>query len=187
MKKNMNLLVSTWDLWFRKANQYWSFQDSKDVKVLGIWWEINKDVLWYQLHIERIRENIFSTKRQVLGILKMIFDPLVLLGYLILKEKLVFKKCLEMKHRLGWEYIWREISKVDLLYEGSAKNSTHSNPNVVYRFSTYFAGISELHVIVDADEEATFFVTYVVRELYGHRETALIDWYERNFKYTDVT
>lgn len=67
-----------------------------NTKILGMWWDTENDLLRFKLNEERIGNELIEgvvvpTKRMVLRIVMMVFDPLGLLSFLILKGKLVVK------------------------------------------------------------------------------------------------
>lgn len=152
-------------------------QHDDNIKLLGMWWETKKDVIKYRLNSTRIGENILDgseipTKRIVLRTVMMMFDPLGLLGFFTLKGKLVLKAI--WKTQTDWDeqikeneqQLWNEWVR-DLKYipDYEIRRRYFTNPG---------AKEYELHIFVDAGENAAAAVAYVVGCFKNHRESMIV-------------
>lgn len=74
--------------------------NDKNVKTLGIFWEPNQDSLSYSVNLPELSTQKIS-KRFILGVIAQIFDPLGLLGPIIIRAKLILQEL--WKQQLGWD------------------------------------------------------------------------------------
>ncbi|XP_030763227.1 uncharacterized protein LOC115887855 [Sitophilus oryzae] len=74
--------------------------DDKSVKTLGIFWEPNKDKLSYSVNLAELSTQKI-TKRFILGIVAQVFDPLGLLGSIVVRAKLLLQEL--WKKQLEWD------------------------------------------------------------------------------------
>lgn len=152
-------------------------QFEPSTKVLGMWWDTRDDVLRYRINEDRIGRGLLNgvevpTKREVLRTVMMTFDPLGLLGFFTLKGKLVVKAI--WRTQVEWDDMiqkdemqlwldWIDDLKKVSLYEIRRCYFTEAN-----------AKEFELHIFVDAGENAAAAVAYVVGCFPGKRETMIV-------------
>lgn len=150
---------------------------NNNTKILGMWWDTASDMLRFKLDEERIGLDLINgdvtpTKRMVLRIVMMVFDPLGLLSFLILKGKLVVKAI--WRTNVTWD---EQINDEEMVLWKQWLIELRNITNVEIR-RWYFVDSDvdwyELHVFVDAGEEAAAAVAYVVRCGNGCRESVLI-------------
>ena len=128
------------------------------IKTLGIFWSPNHDFIHYSVPI--YSEGKSLTKRKALSIISQIFDPMGLIGPIILKGKIIMQQIWNLK--LGWDdqlpnnihddFI-SYIRDIHLLNELSIKRklSQHSNSERM-----------ELHCFCDASEKAYAASIYLI-------------------------
>lgn len=149
----------------------------QNTKVLGMWWETERDVLRFKVNKERISEEILNgtetpTKRKVLSIVMMTFDPLGLLGFFTLKGKLVVKAV--WKTQVDWdELIHDEQMRLWLDWIEDLKSIANYEVRRRY-FTEPGAENLELHIFVDAGENAAAAVAYVTGSNNGSRESMIV-------------
>lgn len=150
----------------------------ENTKILGMWWDPVEDKLKYRIDESRISAtvkedpNMPPTKRMVLKIVMMLFDPLGLLSYLVVRGKLLLKaiwrtnvlwdepiKANEFAKWIDWMKDLRQITDVSI--------------NRCY-FSSYERIRLELHTFCDASEEAAATVCYIVSVEPNARKTRLV-------------
>ncbi|XP_063931822.1 uncharacterized protein LOC135143811 [Zophobas morio] len=93
--------------------------DGELTKILGLLWDPKIDVLRYGVKPINVKSKV--TKRIILSTIAQIFDPLGLIGAVILKAKLILQKLWSLK--IEWDesvpqdiyYVWSEFIK-ELLY-----------------------------------------------------------------------
>lgn len=152
-------------------------QHDQDTKILGMWWETKRDVLRYRINEDRIGKSFLDgtelpTKRKVLSTVMMTFDPLGLLGFFTLKGKLVVKSI--WRTQIDWDdQIQEEQKNLWLDWIEDLKNVSNHELRRCY-FSESGATSFELHVFVDAGENAAAAVAYVVGRHSGIRETMIV-------------
>lgn len=90
----------------QSGNLRYNIKDSKcSNKTLGIHWNASQDYFQYKT-VERSQDNV--TKRTLLSIIAQIFDPLGLIGPVVLTSKLILQNLWQSK--LGWdEHVPSEI------------------------------------------------------------------------------
>ncbi|XP_068909850.1 uncharacterized protein [Tenebrio molitor] len=76
-----------------------NFDKNGDTKILGLWWNCRDDNLRYEVKSEN-PQSIF-TKRKVLSAIVKIYDPLQLIGPVIVKAKLIMQEL--WKREIGWD------------------------------------------------------------------------------------
>lgn len=69
-------------------------------KVLGVLWYPEKDVFQYKVHNLRSK-NSLTTKRDILSQIASIFDPLGLVGPIIVKAKILMQEMWKLK--IDWD------------------------------------------------------------------------------------
>lgn len=70
-------------------------------KTLGIYWNSNQDVIQYSIREFEFKDSF--TKREILSVICQIFDPLGLLGPVIVSGKLIMQELWKLK--IGWDEV----------------------------------------------------------------------------------
>lgn len=70
-----------------------------DIKTLGIYWNTHLDVFKYSLNLQQSSHKI--TKRVILSLISQIFDPLGLIGPVLIRAKVILQKMWSLN--LGWD------------------------------------------------------------------------------------
>jgi hypothetical protein len=73
--------------------------NNENTKTLGLYWNSTTDTLKYEIKLQNIPKKI--TKRTILSLTAQIFDPLGLVGPIIMKAKIIIQKLWSLK--LGWD------------------------------------------------------------------------------------
>jgi len=73
--------------------------DTRSTKILGLNWNSDNDVLLYT--VRQIDDKLITTKRKILSEIATIFDPLGLLGPVIVNAKLIMQNLWQVK--AGWD------------------------------------------------------------------------------------
>lgn len=120
----------------------------KITKTLGIAWNIKEDSLQYSVQASR---NMKPTKRNILSVISRVFDPLGLIGPIIIQAKIIMQKL--WSEKLDWDdeissdlfKIWTKFyNELPLLNELSVnRHVLCDNPISI-----------ELHAFCDASEQA---------------------------------
>ncbi|CAH1382035.1 unnamed protein product [Tenebrio molitor] len=76
-----------------------NFDKNGNTKILGLWWNCRDDNLRYEVKTEN-PQSMF-TKRKVLSAIAKIYDPLQLIGPVIVKAKLIMQEL--WKREIGWD------------------------------------------------------------------------------------
>lgn len=116
------------------SDQY-VIKDSQDSKTLGILWKPKDDIFCYSIKIEEIP---VLTKRKMLSVISQIFDPLGLIGPIIIRAKILLQR------------LW--LSKVD--WDDPIPNELYSSWNEFYR---------NLHFLSDMKIPRQFLIKNFVR------------------------
>lgn len=69
-------------------------------KTLGVLWQVDQDVLKYSVILP---VDIKPTKRNILSVISRIFDPLGLIGPIVIRAKMILQKI--WMEKLGWDDI----------------------------------------------------------------------------------
>ncbi|XP_037825055.1 uncharacterized protein LOC119613182 [Lucilia sericata] len=139
------------------------FNELKTEKVLGMYWQPKDDTFRFNLKFHNVNAGVMEgvrspTKRELLSVVMSVFDPLGFLSHYMITAKLLMREV--WRHNIGWDEAlpgeivdvwnnWRqglqnvEKVKVPRCYFGNG---------VPYRL--------ELHVFVDASEDAFGAVSY---------------------------
>lgn len=120
-------------------------------KTLGVFWDSNEDVITYKINVSSVLPLRIISKRSILSVVCQVFDPLGLVGPVIIKAKLIIQELWRAK--IGWDdelpsntlKIWLDFQK-DLEFI----NQIQIPRQVV--FSNYIS--LELHGFSDASEKA---------------------------------
>lgn len=75
------------------------FSDDNTLKTLGIAWNPNSDTFQYNVNINNDFQ--YLTKRIILSIISQIFDPLGIIGPVIIKAKIILQHLWKLK--LEWD------------------------------------------------------------------------------------
>lgn len=122
-------------------------KDSR-VKTLGLQWNSSTDQLQYA--VPRPNQEKQSTKRLILSQIAQIFDPLGLVGPIIIKPKILIQKLWQAK--VSWdEKLPVHIHNEWLDYQGAL---SQLNEVAIPRNITPYKNIVELHGFCDASERA---------------------------------
>lgn len=84
---------------FGVFQENFNFQDNEMTKTLGISWNPNKDLFQFTTSINLNSEKL--TKRIVLSVIGQIFDPLGIIGPVVIKAKIILQKLWKM--RIDWD------------------------------------------------------------------------------------
>ncbi|XP_050312876.1 uncharacterized protein LOC126747939 [Anthonomus grandis grandis] len=122
--------------------------EDKMSKILGIAWNVENDSLQYLVNL---KDDDKCTKRSILSIISKIFDPLGLIGPIIITAKIIMQKL--WSENLDWDepvsesllVLWRKFCQ-----ELPAVNEINI-PRHVMCFKSVF---TELHGLCDASERA---------------------------------
>lgn len=149
----------------------------ESTKVLGMLWCTSDDTLQFRANIQRMGEEIMRgdkvpTKRAVLRIVMMVFDPLGLIGFFIVQGKLILKEI----WRTGVD--WDEQIKPDQMRKWSDWIRALPVIETIRLPRCYFANpethTHELHIFVDASEHAAAAVVYLVRQRHNGHEVSFV-------------
>ncbi|XP_063915837.1 uncharacterized protein LOC135131904 isoform X2 [Zophobas morio] len=135
-----------------------NFDKNGESKTLGLYWNCQEDYLKYEINVDNKARESF-TKRKILSTVSKIFDPLNLLGPVIVKAKLIIQRLWEMK--LGWdERIPAELVKIwlQLLDEFTILNNIRIPRKVI---SHYPYSRIEMHGFCDASQRAYGACVYI--------------------------
>lgn len=157
---NSKMVIKNVNLHSYEAVQFFG-EESNNLKVLGLWWDPQEDLLFYQINASRIGNHlidgsIIPTKREVLRILMMLFDPLGLLTHFVVHGKIIIREI--------WltNVDWDQKIKEDQFQKW--QKWTHALHNISeVRIPRWYnmSGYLELHVFVDASQQATAAVAYL--------------------------
>ncbi|XP_025190399.1 uncharacterized protein LOC112590994 [Melanaphis sacchari] len=75
------------------------FEEESITKILGLYWNANGDVLQYK--VKEYNENTTISKRHILAETAAIFDPMGLVGPIIVQAKLIIQSLWQI--RIGWD------------------------------------------------------------------------------------
>jgi hypothetical protein len=90
--------------------------NNENTKTLGLYWNSTTDTLKYEIKLQNISKKI--TKRTILSLTAQIFDPLGLVGPIIMKAKIIIQKLWSLK--LGWDLhtLWNKFTyQLNLLHQ----------------------------------------------------------------------
>ncbi|XP_017466469.1 PREDICTED: uncharacterized protein LOC108359228 [Rhagoletis zephyria] len=152
-----------------------SFEEANDAieKVLGMWWRpCTDELLFVQKFDASFEETSHPTKRQILRAVMKIFDPLCLVGFFVIKARMILQDIwrsgvlsdepIHVAERAEW---WKWVQKLQLL-------SSLRVPRC-YRFASCSNRV-ELHVFVDASIAAYSAVAFLRSEFNGEFHCSLV-------------
>lgn len=134
--------------------------ESKHEKILGLWWLPDSDKLTFRHKFANIDMDgkVAPSKRQLLRILMMIFDPMGLLGFFIVEAKIILQDV--WRSGVSWDDPIQETEKNAWLRWISKLN----NISKIHLPRCYNPSIrddnAELHIFVDASIQAYAAVAY---------------------------
>lgn len=142
-------------------------------------WNTKDDTLKFRVDVARIGADILSgetvpIKRIVLRIFMMVFDPIGLLSFFIIHGKIILKEIwrtgVQWDERIKSDQMlkWREWIGALSVIESIRKNRCYFSEQCSDD-STY-----ELHVFVDASEQASSAVAYFVQQIGAHRNVSFV-------------
>lgn len=147
----------------QQPTQYLEFSENKEAKMLGIVWNSKEDMFQYNFLDVCVAQN-YVTKRTILSYISKIFDPLGLIGPIIIKAKIMLQHLWQLS--LDWdESVPQHIFSNWKLYQQQIhdlksiaiiRHITCSNPIRI-----------EMHTFCDASESAYGACTYI-RSLDGN-------------------
>ena len=133
-------------------------------RVLGIVWDREEDILKFEFDI--LQPKVPVTKREILSVTAKLYDPLGLLGPIIISFKILFQ-CL-CKPKVGWD----DPLKLRPIEEWKSLVDNLNNPGVIKAPQYYFSKTSvkdimnrQLHGFPDASEKAYGAVAYLSAQL----------------------
>jgi hypothetical protein len=129
--------------------------DKQDTKSLGVTWNAHKDEIKYSF---QLKSNTTVTKRSILSVIAQLFDPLGLLGPVILKAKLLLQQIWALK--LNWDdRVPESIESTWLYFVDSlpAVSSLSIPRNIKCREPVKL----EIHGFCDASKDAYGAVIYI--------------------------
>ncbi|XP_062552012.1 uncharacterized protein LOC134217262 [Armigeres subalbatus] len=148
-------------------------KDSVTERVLGVFWKLEKDVFTFSSAMSTHEER--PTKRQALSIVMSTFDPLGFLAHFTIRGKIVIQSLWRA------QTMWDELIPNKLCEQWTAWTRQFQCLHQVRIARCYFPHRSvnqiislQLHVFVDASEEAFACVAYFRAEFKKHFEVALV-------------
>ncbi|XP_058445267.1 uncharacterized protein LOC131426502 [Malaya genurostris] len=148
-------------------------------KVLGMWWCTNTDTFTFKvsprISTELLQGNVIPSKRQVLSILMMIYDPLGLLAHFLMFLKILLQEI--WRSGINWDdQIKSEQHKKWMTWLRVLPQVKNVSVPRCYRQKTGIEkrNVMQLHVFVDASENGFAAVAYLRFEENGQVECALI-------------
>ncbi|XP_062557755.1 uncharacterized protein LOC134222608 [Armigeres subalbatus] len=148
-------------------------KDSVTERVLGVFWKLEKDMFTFSSAMSTHEER--PTKRQALSIVMSTFDPLGFLAHFTIRGKIVIQSLWRA------QTIWDELIPNKLCEQWTAWTRQFQCLHQVRIARCYFPHRSvnqiislQLHVFVNASEEAFACVAYFRAEFKKHFEVALI-------------
>ncbi|XP_055680362.1 uncharacterized protein LOC129788386 [Lutzomyia longipalpis] len=125
---------------------------------LGLMWYSNADTFTFQSPISMDEEN--KTKREILSAIARLFDPLGLIGPVVIEAKILMQEAHKLKQ--GWD----DVIPTDLAlrWEAFVVNLQHINQISVPRWVSSIASpVSvELHAFSDASQRAYGAAVYII-------------------------
>ncbi|XP_033229625.1 uncharacterized protein LOC117181167 [Belonocnema kinseyi] len=137
------------DLSSETSNKYMSLDPSDMIKVLGIHWDPKSDSILYSVNLSDSNDR--ATKRSILSQCSKLFDPLGLLGPVIVVGKIIIQQL--WKHQLGWDdQVPPDVHEMWLEYKKQLPllNSVRYQRCIVHNSSID----SQLHGFCEASEKA---------------------------------
>lgn len=148
-------------------------------KVLGMWWRTSDDVFTYNLKFTKANGEILSgrrlpTKRELLRLLMSIFDPLGLLSFYTVHMKILLQNV--WRKGIMWdETISDEFSEEWLRWLSLLNNVENVKvPRCYFKMGCSQKSIVQLHILVDASENAYAAVAYFRIQTHDKIETSLV-------------
>jgi len=135
-------------------------------KILGLHWNSDDDMLFYT--VQQVEVNAPITKRKILSEIATIFDPLGLLGPVIIIAKIIMQSLWQLK--INWDDVLPDNICAEWQgYRGGLPSLNHLRiPRKI--ISTEIVVSAEIHGFADASEKAYGACLYL-RTTGGHGET----------------
>lgn len=152
--------------------------ETQSEKVLGMWWDIVSDTFTFRLSSKHDRDLLdgtkVPTKREVLRTLMMIYDPLGLIGNVLIFVKILLQEI--WRTGVGWdEEVSDSITDKWRLWVSCLPHALQVSIPRCYRnvTTTHFQDV-QLHIFCDASESAMAAVAYFRFEEGSTVECALV-------------
>lgn len=105
------------------SNEFTSLDLGEDVvKTVGLFWEPHSDHLSYRIKLSKTEA---CTKRQILSHIASLFDPLGLVGPIIIVAKIIMQSLwlekvdwdehLSEEIRMKWKHFWYELKSINTI------------------------------------------------------------------------
>ncbi|XP_036347102.1 uncharacterized protein LOC118756446, partial [Rhagoletis pomonella] len=147
-------------------------------KILGVYWDPNKDVFKYAFRFARLKRNVVEgdttpTKREILQVLMSIFDPLGFLSHYTITLKILLQEI--WRSRLGWDEEIDDVMNVKWRQwkAGLAAMSSVEIPRCYSLYLTVAEDV-QLHTFVDAGEYGYAAVCYLRVKTATHIDVCII-------------
>ena len=138
-----------------KAKESDVADESKIVKVLGLYWNLDSDRYMFNTNFEW--NGVFS-KRSVLQFTNRVFDPLGLLTPILIRKRLFMQKL--WKKKLKWNESFEFVEGLKDEWLCLVKES-HIAVSLCFDRNAFFNSTSEFHIFSDASKEAYGAIIYV--------------------------
>ena len=149
-------------------------KDNKIRKVLSINWNISRDELELEFSdLAKLALQLPATKRNILKITAMFYDPLGLVSPIVLQTKLIYQSL--CKEKINWDTIVPE--SIRNVWDKFVEALRHSEKIFISRplFNIYDEShFYEVHEFADASSEAYSSVIYLRCVLGNSNSTALL-------------
>ncbi|XP_050293693.1 uncharacterized protein LOC126734196 [Anthonomus grandis grandis] len=148
---NDKAILKEFELFSDLDNSVVNIGEGEQNKTLGVYWDSNDDIITYKVNICNALPLKIISKRSILSVVCQVFDPLGLVGPIIIKAKLIIQEL--WKAKVGWDdevpcailKLWSDFQE-DLDYINSIRIPRQTV------FSDYVR--LELHGFSDASERA---------------------------------
>lgn len=145
------------------AKEHKVAETDNPVKVLGLWWNTQSDLIYPSPRSKTAPSNVARTKQEILKWASSIFDPLGLILPVIISAKLFLQQLLQ--EQLEWDTILSEEfcktwNKITLNVRQTTEMSFPRQPHTMSPTTD-----TTLHVFVDASPKAYGAVAYLQQEM----------------------
>ncbi|XP_065361998.1 uncharacterized protein LOC135955572 [Calliphora vicina] len=132
-------------------------------KILGMYWQPKDDTFRFNLKFHNVNADVIEgmrcpTKRELLSVVMSVFDPLGFLSYYMITAKLLMREV--WRHNIRWDdALPGELNEMWNNWRQELQNVINVKVPRFY-FRNGFPSRLELHVFVDASEDAFGAVSY---------------------------